>query len=31
MPVIGFYNSYEQFHPAMLLTAVQYAEEVGFT
>ena len=31
MPVIGFHNSHEQLHPAELLTAVQHAEEVGFT
>src|SRR3712207_1724675 len=31
MPVIGFHNSHEQIHPAELLTAVQHAEEVGFT
>jgi probable non-F420 flavinoid oxidoreductase len=31
MPVIGFHNSHEQIHPAQLLTAVQHAEEVGFT
>ena len=31
MPVIGFHNSHEQVHPAELLTAVQHAEEVGFT
>src|SRR3954465_11638000 len=31
MPVIGFHNSHEQIHPATLLTAVQHAEEVGFT
>ncbi|MCW2743365.1 MAG: Flavin-dependent oxidoreductase, F420-dependent methylene-tetrahydromethanopterin reductase [Blastococcus sp.] len=31
MPVIGFHNSHEQIHPADLLTAVQHAEEVGFT
>ncbi|HLM04274.1 MAG TPA: TIGR03885 family FMN-dependent LLM class oxidoreductase [Blastococcus sp.] len=31
MPVIGFHNSHEQIHPAQLLTAVQRAEEVGFT
>src|SRR5215211_3993232 len=31
MPVIGFHNSHEQLHPAALLTAVQHAEEVGFT
>src|SRR4051812_40223006 len=31
MPVIGFHNSHEQVHPAALLTAVQHAEEVGFT
>src|SRR4029079_4010971 len=30
-PVIGFHNSHEQVHPAELLTAVQHAEEVGFT
>ena len=31
MPVIGFHASHEQIHPAQLLTAVQHAEEVGFT
>jgi probable non-F420 flavinoid oxidoreductase len=31
MPAIGFHNSHEQVHPAELLTAVQHAEEVGFT
>ena len=31
MPIIGFHNSLEQVHPAELLTAVQHAEEVGFT
>src|SRR4051794_34377352 len=31
MPVIGFHNSHEQIHPAELLTAVQHAEEAGFT
>jgi probable non-F420 flavinoid oxidoreductase len=31
MAVIGFHNSHEQIHPAELLTAVQHAEEVGFT
>jgi probable non-F420 flavinoid oxidoreductase len=31
MPVIGFHNSHEQVHPADLLTAVQHAEQVGFT
>jgi probable non-F420 flavinoid oxidoreductase len=31
MPVIGFHASHEQIHPAKLLTAVQQAEEVGFT
>jgi probable non-F420 flavinoid oxidoreductase len=29
--VIGFHNSHEQVHPADLLTAVQHAEQVGFT
>ncbi|WP_448612950.1 TIGR03885 family FMN-dependent LLM class oxidoreductase [Modestobacter sp. URMC 112] len=31
MTVIGFHNSHEQVHPADLLTAVQHAEQVGFT
>ena len=31
MPVIGFHNSHEQIHPAELLTAVQHAEQAGFT
>ncbi|UOY02718.1 TIGR03885 family FMN-dependent LLM class oxidoreductase [Blastococcus sp. PRF04-17] len=31
MPVIGFHASHEQIHPAELLTAVQHAEEAGFT
>ena len=31
MTVLGFHSSHEQIHPAELLTAVQHAEEVGFT
>ena len=31
MTVFGFHASHEQVHPALLLEAVQLAEQVGFT